>query len=342
MEKNSIISVLVDPNNMAFILVMICLAIWEIVKVRKGSESHLEGIIVGLGILGTFWGIFIGLQDFNSKDIEGSIPPLLDGLKTAFITSIAGMGISLLLTLYKKIFHTKILSDNIDLSQAQLQALREILASQKAFGDLSIVENKKHADRIEKCLSDSLSKIGDGASKEIIKSLEGVIKDFNSNLTQQFGDNFKELNAAVQKLLEWQGNYKSSIEVVEKRLIDASSSLETAKNAYEAISLKSSSILDVFEKHSHRINELNTVAESISILVKGMEPSFKTMSSDLNGIATSIEQSVQKQQVLSANIADSLGRSLGTLDATLARMTSSFAKDYEEFLKVMLSKVKTG
>ncbi len=53
-----------------------------------------------IGVLGTFLGIYLGLLEFDVKDIDGSIPPLLDGLKLAFITSILGMGLS---TFYRSI-----------------------------------------------------------------------------------------------------------------------------------------------------------------------------------------------------------------------------------------------
>lgn len=48
-----------------------------------------------MGVLGTFIGIYIGLQEFDPRNIQASIPVLLDGLKTAFSTSLWGMGLSL-------------------------------------------------------------------------------------------------------------------------------------------------------------------------------------------------------------------------------------------------------
>jgi CHASE3 domain sensor protein len=39
-----------------------------------------------------------------------------------------------------------------------------------------------------------LSKMG---SQALVEALRDVIKDFNAKITEQFGDNFKELNAAV-------------------------------------------------------------------------------------------------------------------------------------------------
>lgn len=51
-------------------------------------------------------------------------------------------------------------------------------------------------------------------SKAFIQALEEVIKDFNNKITEQFGDNFKQLNLAVGALLTWQENYKNYIEKV--------------------------------------------------------------------------------------------------------------------------------
>ena len=50
---------------------------------------------ISLGIFGTFLGIYLGLRNFNTGDIDASIPELLEGLKTAFLTSLFGMLTSL-------------------------------------------------------------------------------------------------------------------------------------------------------------------------------------------------------------------------------------------------------
>ena len=52
---------------------------------------YAPSFMTSLGILGTFVGIVIGLLNFDSTDIQGSIPVLLGGLKTAFITSVFGL-----------------------------------------------------------------------------------------------------------------------------------------------------------------------------------------------------------------------------------------------------------
>lgn len=53
--------------------------------------QYATTLMTSLGILGTFIGIVIGLLGFDTHNIDGSIPILLEGLKTAFITSICGL-----------------------------------------------------------------------------------------------------------------------------------------------------------------------------------------------------------------------------------------------------------
>jgi hypothetical protein len=59
----------------------------------------VPGILVGLGILGTFVGLTFGISGFNTGSIEKiqtSISTLLSGMGTAFVSSVWGMGFSLI------------------------------------------------------------------------------------------------------------------------------------------------------------------------------------------------------------------------------------------------------
>ena len=61
--------------------------------------SSAPGMFVGLGLLGTFVGLMIGIQDFqaaNSEEVMASIKKLLPGMWMAFSTSVAGMLCSIL------------------------------------------------------------------------------------------------------------------------------------------------------------------------------------------------------------------------------------------------------
>jgi DNA anti-recombination protein RmuC len=53
--------------------------------------------------------------------------------------------------------------------------------------------------------------LADNNSKALIEALKEVIRDFNAKIIEQFGDNFKELNSAVEKILLWQEAYRQQM-----------------------------------------------------------------------------------------------------------------------------------
>ena len=91
-------NVLLDPVNILFVLIIFILGFLDI-KTGKDFKSQ----IISVGVLGTFVGVFIGLQGFNPDDITNSINDILIGLKTAFFTSIVGMSVSTLLSISQKL-----------------------------------------------------------------------------------------------------------------------------------------------------------------------------------------------------------------------------------------------
>ncbi len=95
--SSSLKDVLLDPINIIFVIIIFILGFLDL-KTGKDLKSQ----IVSVGVLGTFVGIFIGLQAFNPEDITNSVNEILVGLKTAFFTSIVGMSVSTTLSIIQK------------------------------------------------------------------------------------------------------------------------------------------------------------------------------------------------------------------------------------------------
>jgi DNA anti-recombination protein RmuC len=53
--------------------------------------------------------------------------------------------------------------------------------------------------------------MADNNSKALIDALKEVIRDFNAKINEQFGDNFKQLNLAVERILVWQEAYRQQM-----------------------------------------------------------------------------------------------------------------------------------
>lgn len=92
------------------IILVAFIACFVLVQKIKNSDKLVENrrvveyfptFISTLGVLGTFFGITMGLMAFDTTDLDKSIPGLLDGLKTAFFTSLAGMIGSMILSFHR-------------------------------------------------------------------------------------------------------------------------------------------------------------------------------------------------------------------------------------------------
>ena len=94
---------------------------------QKHFNSALSGIFTGLGILGTFIGLSLGLMSFNGNDIftiSDNVGPLLDGMKVAFHTSVYGM----LLSIAFSITYRALMAYTYDMVSEFVDTFRECVA----------------------------------------------------------------------------------------------------------------------------------------------------------------------------------------------------------------------
>lgn len=253
-----------------FIWIMVAIFMVAVLQGKKGSHGqfleHAPAVLVSLGILGTFIGIVIGLMDFNPHDIQNSIEGLLHGLKTAFITSLVGMSLSLVLKgldawwfaparanaavpdmvtpeqIYKVMTQQATLLKMLNLALAgkeegsiagQLKLLRSDLND---FRQGLSKEQQTFRQELFTQLNQFAEMLSRSATEVVIEALRKVIQDFNRNLVEQFGDNFKLLNESVVKMIDWQELYKQHVETLEGRIEVAVRELERTAIANEAIS----------------------------------------------------------------------------------------------------------
>lgn len=254
-----------------FIWIMVAIFVVAVLEGKKGSHGqfleHAPAVLVSLGILGTFIGIVIGLLDFNAHDIKNSIEGLLDGLKTAFITSLVGMSLSLVLKALDAWWFAParskaaVVPDTVTPEhiygamnrQVQLlETLNQSLAGNEegsVSGQLKLLRTDMNDFRqalardqqeFRQALFTQLTQFAEmlsrSATEVVIEALRQVIQDFNRNLVEQFGDNFKALNESVVKMIDWQEQYKQHVETLEARIETAVRELERTATANEAIS----------------------------------------------------------------------------------------------------------
>ena len=117
--------VIVLCTIIAFIYVQYVRSHDEFVVKRRLLEN-LPTFISTLGVIGTFLGITLGLLNFDTNDLDNSIPLLLESLKTAFFTSLAGMVGSIILNSVINSLFDNIDKGVTDINQAATKIVKAV------------------------------------------------------------------------------------------------------------------------------------------------------------------------------------------------------------------------
>lgn len=279
-------------------------------KNRQSIEfvNYVPTLLTTAGIFGTFLGIVIGLFNFDHTQIDSSISALLFGLKTAFITSLLGLFLSIVF----KACQTTLFIDKekVTVSEASPEAIlnaikeqtkatselqdalvgneestllgqikllrsngdthfKQAQALQKEQFDAQAVKQEEFADKLWIKLQDFADTLSKSATEEIIAALNNVIADFNQKITEQFGDNFKQLNEAVFKLVEWQENYRLQLEEMKAQyshgveaIVKTEGSVASINEHAKSIPQSMDTLTEVMEVNQHQLAELERHLEA--------------------------------------------------------------------------------
>ncbi len=246
--------------------------------------AHAPAVLASVGILGTFIGIVVGLLGFDPAQLDESIEGLLQGLKTAFISSVAGLSASLVFRGLEPVVAPRVapagaedvgpadvvavLREQRDLLKATRDAIagdeESSLAGQLKLlrGDLRDRQRAFEAELWER-LSGFAEMLSKSATEQVIEALKEVIVDFNRNLTEQFGDNFKRLDDSVGKLVEWQEGYRQQLEQLHvlyeqslRQITAIEQSVASIADRSESIPASMEKLIDVVKVVSAETEEL--------------------------------------------------------------------------------------
>ena len=361
-----------------FALIILAVLLLSILSRFRPFSIFLGGLgrsgatlLTTLGILGTFTGIFLGLLDFDVTDIDSSVPQLLVGLKIAFVTSILGIASAILLKIFQsvtpepqstidgvtpEIIHSTLESINRDIVETSQKEIRQI---QKLRSDI-----KKGQKELVKEFRDFASTMAEHNSAALIEALEKVIGDFNTQLNEQFGDNFKQLNKAVEALLTWQENYRKHVETLEENFENSIDAIESSEEALRQIVSHTETIPESLEKQeiivqgiSDAIADLNDQLDAVAGLKdKALEALLtiektvvktneafeiqKAASQTLHeGCENLLNSTKEIQSQFESGINDSFKSIQSTLEGTLESTKEGIANRFDEFDKNMQSEL---
>ncbi len=216
-------------------------------------NSAITGTLTGLGILGTFIGLSLGLGAFNGDDIytiTDNVGPLLGGMKVAFHTSVYGIFFSLVFGFV----HRCIVADSQEKLREFLDCYRECVEPVVAGNEENIRTMLVYQANMANTLR-HISEILTGNALEQTKGVEQMVQNFTSQIENAMATDFARLGRNLEKACDAQTvyaeNYKS-MEETTKLLVRASLTLqESLENTMERQQI----IAQELEKQAKRIGE---------------------------------------------------------------------------------------
>ena len=190
-------------------------------------NSVVSGTMSGLGILGTFLGLTLGMLSFTGNDIftiSDNIAPLLSGMKVAFHTSVYGIFFSLVFNfVYRGIMAdaytrlTTFLETFHECTEPPVSQVDENMNAMLIY-QANMANSMKSIMELMKCNEESQ-----------IKGLDKIVQQFMSQLSESLGTEFDSLGRNLKAACEAQSTYARNFQRLEEStrlLLDASRAMQ--------------------------------------------------------------------------------------------------------------------
>lgn len=364
--QGTISTILASGETVFFVGVIALLTIYfGHIRFSRFSLVYGPEILTTVGIMGCFLGIAMALLNFDADNVQKSVPLLLQGVKTAFFASLAGVSGALYL---RFLHHVRKPPKATDPALVKAASLDDVVTSMLALrqglvGDeqgtlltqmkLQRQESKDKLDELVREFKNFSTHMVENNQKAIIEALKQVISDFNENLTEQFGENFKQLNAAVENLVIWQQQYKEELEQIKAAQERAASDLGTAAERFGEFVNKAQQFADISEALRSQLELSKQHQETLFKQEKALAEVLTTMRDITPDMAKKVEvmlvdigKGVQQLQGEISTLVKNLGVQVQSSNAEMKNLLSDVMtksqKEVGEALKTHVATIKEG
>ncbi|MFA9558320.1 MotA/TolQ/ExbB proton channel family protein [Evansella sp. AB-rgal1] len=344
---------------------------WKVFNVPVISLIKIIQMTVSLfilvGVLGTFIGLSMSLGgiDATGDALVENVAGVLSGLDVAFYTSIAGMGLSLIMTVVLRVANTEFMLTDIMLKmesyleENEPDAMSRLIEVSKSING-SIVElretNQQSLQNIEQAFNGfqeytvglqqsakDLAKFNEGLSanlkdftvlftniKEVTNGLDSSVKKLNTNFNSLF-TYFSKMDKRNERITStFEETYKK-IEEVSSTQIETLSTFERSVEEWQEYM---SSIADRQESIHSSFERMNAQTETLAKLMKDNNKQFKgifgdDVSSKLSGISNYLRELRGDFDKLGNSIVQ-LPDALETINETQAEYKHLLSDRFEE------------
>ena len=313
----------------------------------------MPGILTGLGVLGTFAGLQIGIGGLDLSDpriLEKSIKPLIQGCVIAFSTSVWGVLSSLLFSGFEKALDRLALW-RVQMLQNQVDALYQRYVPEEAMAELERASRGTEeilkglavaiGTEMQKAIGRLGNEIKDAVTKATSEGHDSLMEKSSELLSETITVELDKLKTEISTMREQfsrsSGDFMESVQGIQPTVKTLSQVVEGAQRNVTSAVEKLNAHEAVMDKMAKSVEELQHAATS-----------FAEMNDTLRRSAENNKQAADAQ-LLSANANkqvaekfDIVGEQLPTIEETLnkaALIIASIANPIND-LKTYLEKLK--
>lgn len=259
-------------NNTISVISSLIILLFPYIGKRWFDRNILASTVVSLGLLGTFGGIFWGLLEFDVNSVEFALPQLLEGLKTAFLTSIAGMTSSLILKLSPILYGIRLESTSEHEQTETDQLLGLLTAIEKNTANMQPNSSIQNLDGLRTDNARNFAMLNENLQK-ITAHLEKLSQDIQQKDTtesnQKLATVLEHINTTIEDLQKTQTENTEQISSVLRELQSLLESLGQTSGQLGTYLNKSVTM------SSHQQEQITTQMNNLGEFVKTTETQFE-------------------------------------------------------------------
>ena len=301
----------------------------------------IPSLLTSLGILGTFMGLSRGLSSLNFADSKGlveGIPVLLEGMRFAFGTSVAGISCSIVFNMLNRISQGSSYRaiDDFVTSFTQLAMSRPldndvqlIIQNQDRNYMLQGINDTlvdRLADNVGRSITRAMTPVSDsmdrfiiGATRNQIDGVNRIVARFLDEMDRSLGNQFSAMAAAMDAVTQ---NQIAAARQTGETVSAAQGIVENAR----ALQEMSSHILDKFDIYMNGINQVRERDENyekrVADLLNRMQQENKDLAGLIEGLGAKIGMLTADSGEASlreiSGILSSMENNIGTISSTLS------------------------
>ena len=172
--------------------------------------------------------------------------------------------------------------------------------------------------------------LSENNAKIFIDALNETMKDLNQKLTEQFGENFKQLNIAVGRLLVWQENYKVTIERLTENLQKTVKGIDAVKNSVTKIEESAASITKSSEQILNLIVTANTYEQKLRQVLSEIQSVSENTAESVEDLSMSMQKAIDNANYMTQKISATTNTALNKITDTTNQTIASMNKMSEE------------